>query len=923
MQDTIEIYLDGQLVDVSEDTELTMEIKSNFFTDIGNVECNRTWTLTLPKTVRNMAVMELPDKLGTGSRWRHNYHECEIRRGGIPIVTGGRATLDGCEDGILVIIYWGVFPEFKALQDEDKSLKELGSDLYLPFLKKNTADTLQDFKARGYGYADYNEMQLSDKTDEWKGWSVAQYSEVTSLQPLTSGKIRTGDTIGASVSGDRETDENYHAVKIPFVIGNKAQVNGIVGQGEYRAWAMLDAQYNVIDLADEPKSTFGGEAEREYDFRLTNTGYMYLVCEKEATVITKLRLGVVGRSTDTTIEWGAYDPTGTYNEKWGDLTVAANTEGVVEWTVENQSKPLNTYIYFKQSQSGVLTGYYVTDNTGTYGEKSALGFFKNTGKSLCVTIEYNTETPKQTDYTLRPTSDTAWLIVNADMRYSRADAVVKLYGTTKVSTSATPVGAHAIQPSVTVDWILALIKERTGVSFTFPAKEQAVIKSLAVPLVTCDSDEKTWITKNLSAEIATQGQLGNLSLQYEQIPDWIDIATGVIKVTQSCTATVECIAYIDISTDGWKPTIEGSGRFEGGMYITANDYIRMTIHHTDGDTEDDHYIIGASEDAATPLQIISASGSQFHNGIYTRMIIGNGGIDFEEGDTIRLELCNDEGTHKGLRLYDGTLTMKLEESDEVPYGGNFPIGKNLPDIKVLDFVKFLCLLTGTFPQQLRDGNGEITMVSYDTIRDGQAQAYDWTDRLIPADRRNTPRKVAYTMGEWCRHNIYKWKQDNQTRGKYDGDLQIDCDVLEYSRDAWELPFAASDYNRIPIRTATDGSRYYSGNRGDKDATYQFNACEPRVMNIIGSLDKDNVERAALTFNIDLNTIFKDKYETLRKAVERPHIITDRFYLSDLEIMAFDETKPVYLTQYGQYFIVNKLTVSAEGWTEAELIQINQ
>ena len=37
MKDTIEIYLDGELVDVSEDTELTLEIKSNFFTDIGDV----------------------------------------------------------------------------------------------------------------------------------------------------------------------------------------------------------------------------------------------------------------------------------------------------------------------------------------------------------------------------------------------------------------------------------------------------------------------------------------------------------------------------------------------------------------------------------------------------------------------------------------------------------------------------------------------------------------------------------------------------------------------------------------------------------------------------------------------------------------------------------------------------------------------
>ena len=923
MKDTIEIYIDNQLVDVDEGTELRMEINSNFFTDIADVESNRTWTVTLPKTVRNMALMGMPDRLGTGSTWRHRYHACEVRKNAIPLFIDGRATLDSCEDGIAMIIYWGVFPSFQKLQDEDKALNELGTDLHLTFKKNNNPDPLADFKTRGYGYADYNELQLSDKSSEWMGWAVAQYAEVTSLVQLTSGKIKTGTETGASVSADRETDADYASAKIPFTIGRRAQVNGIVGQGDYRAYALLDSNYRVIDIADEPKAVFGGDVEREADFRLTNTGYMYLVCEKEAATLTSISLRVQGRSSATTIEWGAYDPTGTINEQWGTFTVEANTEGIVTFDAGRRQKQANCYIYFKQTQSGVLTGYNVTDGTGTYGEKGVTGFLKNANKNICCTIEYDTTTPRQTDYNIRPTSDTAWLIVNADMRYSRSDAVVKIFGTTPVKlTVSLPRSAHAIQPTVTVDWILSLIKEKTDVTFRFPEAETAFISTLAIPIIENQSDRETWKSKDFTATIETQRQLGNCKLQYSELPDWLELKDGKLRVTQSCTATVEVSAYVDFSTDGWKPASTGTGHGAAATYITSNDYMRLIIAHEKKDEESDIYIIGASTDAETPEQTITASESQFNGGTYTRMIIGNGSVDFEEGDTLALEFCNDEATHKSLKLYDGKCTMKLEESDTVPYGGNFPIGKNLPDIKVLDFVKFLCLLTGTFPKQMKEQTGEVEMIRYDVLKDRQAEAYDWTRALIPATDRNAPRKVQYTTGEWCRHNRYKWKQDNETRGTYDADIQLDCETLEYQRDAWELPFAASDFNRIPIRTATDGSRYAWNASGEKDATYQYKACEPRIMNIIGSLDDEGNETAALTFNIDLQSIFKEKYETLRRTLERPHVITERFYLTDLEIMEFDETRPVYLQQYGQYFIVRRLSVSAEGWTEAELVQIN-
>lgn len=918
MKDKIELYIDGQLVDISEDTEITLEIKSNFLTDIGQVECNRSWTVNLPKTVRNLAITGIPDKLGTDSVWKHQYHECEYRRNGVPIVTGARATVDECEDGIAMTMYWGVFDDFQKLKEGDVALNTLKSDLYLRFNKKNEVDEKTVFLTRGYGYADYDEYKLKEESDEWKGWSVPQYAEAQEIKKLTAEtKIRTGEELEVDVSGDYETDVNWKSLKLPFVLGERAQVNGIAGEGEYRAYALLDKDMKVVELAPIPADTFGGDVEREPLRSLPNPDYFYLVRVAERAIIKKIRLKVTGvKDSETKIEWGflAFDGTAT---KCGDVTIEKGFDGIKEWDVDKKEKPQDTYVYFKQSAANMMYIYKVTDATGTYGgyrEGSSMG--GNPSLNICVTIVKDTTKPIAIDYVIEPTYETRWLIVNANMLYSRQDAAVKIFGKTKVEMSKT-YKVHAIQPSVTVDWLMRLIKEKTGVEFVFPDKDKAFIGSLAVPVIDNKSDEMTWYTKNAEGRFVNMTKLGFIQAVITQTPDWMDSTDG-IKIIQPCTVRIEVTAYVDISTDGWRPT--GSSSNRGDLYITSNDYIRMVVKHADKNAEDDVYIIGASSDASTPDQTINTTPDEFYGGKWTRMIIGDGTITFEEDDEITFEFCNDQGTHKGLRLYNGTLSMELEESDEVPFGGNFPIGKNLPDIKVLDFVKFLSLITGTFPKQIKT-EGKVEMVSYDTLKERTGEAYDWSDRLIAATRRNSPRNVKFLMSGWCRHNYYKWKEDEQTRGVYDGDIVLDCDTLEYSRDVWELPFAASDKNRIPIRTSTDGSRYPTRS-GEKEATYQYSACQPRIMNIVSQISGAGVEKAALKFNIDLNKIFDEKYETLRRTLRRPHVITEWLYLSNIEIMDFDETRPVYLKQYGQYFVVTKLSVQTDGKTEAEMIQLN-
>ena len=920
MTEKTELYIDGQLVDISNDTEITLEIKSNFLTDIDQVECNRSWTVKLPKTVHNLAVMGIPDRLGTDSVWKHQYHECEYRKNGVPVVSGARATIDECEDNIVLTMYWGVFEDFQKLKEGDVSLDKLNPDVYLTFNKKNTPDLEETFLERGYGYADYDEYRLKEDSNEWKGWSVSQYEEAQNIYQLVADKkIRTGETLDVAVSGEYETDSNWKCIRLGLAIGSRAQVNGIYGEGNYRAYALLDKDMKVLELAPIPVQTFGGDVEREPKNTLPFADYYYVVRVAERATMKTIRLKIKGASEEAKIEWGVITQSGAAT-KYGEVTVEAGFDGILEWDAEGKEKPQDSFVYFKQSKANMMYVYRVQDMSGTFGGyKEGFEMGENPQLNINVTIIKDTTTPEKVDYMIEPTYDTRWLVINANMQYSREDVCVKIFGSTRVEIKRNWV--HAIQPSVTVEWLMGLIKDKTGVEFVFPESEKNLIKKLALPIIDNKSDEKTWETKNAVGWFANTTQLGMIRTVITQTPDWLDTTNG-IKVKQPCTATVEVSCYIDISTDGWRPT--GSSSNRGDLYVTSNDYIRMVVKHKgeDGRGEDeDVYIIGASSDASTPDQIINASPDEFFNGKWTRILIGNGVMDFEIGDEMTFELCNDTGTHKGLKLYNGEITMKLKESDEVPYGGNFPIGKNLPDIKVLDFIKFLALITGTFPKQMK-GSGKVEMVRYDTLKDRIGEAYDWSERLIAATARNTPRKVKFLIGSWSRHNYFKWKQDSQTRETYDGDLQLDCDILEYSRSVWELPFAASDKNKIPIRTASDGSRYPTRKTGQKDATYQYQSCQPRIMNVVGQTNTEGDIEAALTFNIDLNGIFQEKYETLRSTLRRPNMITEWLYLSNVELMDFDETRPVYLKQYGQYFVVTRLKVQSDGKTEAEMIQLN-
>lgn len=672
-----QLFIDGQLMDLSENTSITLDIKSNLFRDVTKMTANNTYTIQLPKTVHNMTVMELSARPTAVTKYPYIFHDVRYLRNGLEIIKEGRATVLSIGETIEISIYWGIYPALSKLKESDLKLNELETDERLLFVEANNTADRQTAIQQGVFYADYISEQIDDSDSE--------------------------------------------------------------------AWA------------------------------------------------------------------------GTYN----DITEDGEITNTHKWDI---------YAYRK--------------------------------------------------------------------KYYR-------------------------QPCVTCGWLLELIATNTGVRFEFPNTESQYIEELVIPLVSNKADDKT-ITGKIDAEFVKQASTGEMSFtlndSISSVSEQKGATTNILNVTKDCTLSfdVQMKYSWDVEHGGWgQPDTGGSGSpdddidrpdYENSKQVFPY-YIEMNIEHysVTGDGETEKYTVGNAfyDDGTRKSYLVYEK--EAVNGRCYRLITGSGKLELKRFDKITFTLKNEGGTLYDTQMYDSFFTIGINIGDEVPIGGLFPIGINLPEITVIDFIRFLSVILGVFPKQVTNSE-KVTFVHYDDVLGMRDNAVDWSRKLIPSSNSNIPRKTEFSYSDYKQVNHYKWKEDEQTKGNYDADFLVDNKTLEYEQDVWTFPFAASDGNRIPIRTP------YS-KTGDNEKGGEYKGCNDRIVNLT------NDEKATLSFDIDLKKIFETKYDKLAKSLSRAHIVTERFNLSDLEILTFDETKPVYLAQYCCYFAVLEIKTTDNGYCEVQMIEI--
>lgn len=934
-----QLYIDGVLMDMSEDSAITLDIKSNLFRDITKMTANTTYTINLPKTAHNMAVLEFAGKPSTSSKYPYIFHTARYFRNGLEIIRNGRASVLSVKETIEISIYWGLFQALATLQSSDLKLNELNCTKYLRFTKNNSYDTYEKAIADGVFYGKYDTARVEDYSEEWQGYDRNLGRNSNNYYKLGVGKILTGTETGKYVSGDRVLDKAYKSTIIPFTAGMRATISKVLGKGQFRTWAILDSNKNVISLADD-----AGKTEKETYPVLPAPDPMLGMFVSAGACIANLETSVAMETISIrvraekagSVEYGALDTKTGETTPWGTYDVAA---GETEINVV-KSKPSGLLVYIKPSVDNMISmaistavaAYYLSD--GKLSQVQAGGAYS---------VKYTSES-EPIDVDLQAPATAAWLIINAMQEYSTGDTVTvtnntersaRANGTQTYSDDENILSSSdhgTVQPSVTVQYILDLITAQTGVAFGWSNQAKEIIKGLAVPLVTRKAVGQS-VAGTLEGRFGNRTRVGDppLIFQLSKVSEAFANSSTTDWYSQ-LEVKIACTMVFDVQMNwSWDASqIEATFYLIEEIGYVSNEYgykyppcyieIKVVSVHTSDQEESEYtksYIVGVQPDDDGKMWVKNNLRDMV-DGRFIHLIAGRGEIELAEGDIVTFTAKNLRGNRLfDLQLYNGRLTASIKQSDEVPYGGNFPIGKNLPDIKVTDFLKCLCILTSTYTSQ-RFRGGTLSFADIMSLWETKAQAVDWTKKLIPSEASNHPRQTDFSVEEYCQHNIYKWKEDDTVYQQHDADMTVDNETLEYTQDVITLPFAATNGNRIPIYEWEDVNVIVGDTTFKKRKATKYKACKDRIVN----LTKNDAGYAELAFNIDLQDIFDNKLEKLRKTVANPHHIVERFNLSDLEILNFDETKPVYLAQYGAYFAVLEIKTTSSGYCEVTMIELN-
>lgn len=772
-----QLYIDGILMDLDDNTKIVLNIKSNLFRDVTKMTANNTYTIQLPKTMHNLSVLEHADKPKADTEYPYIFHSCRYFRNGLEIIKEGRLNVMSVTETINAAIYWGLFPAFSALQENNTKLNELGSGNYMKFDLRNTPCTKEEACNKGIFYAYYNPYQIDEQEDSFTVAYTKNTPTTSEQLVLKTGRIKTGTTVGAYVDGLVQDDSDWKCIIVRFYPTMIAYINAY-GEGDYRAYAVLDRNMKVVELADEPSSygikEFGVAASSRAAYLIIN----------------------------------------------------------IPSSLENDAQNMVRGAKNMRELSDIMNS--VEDFTGD------------------------------------------------DIATGNSDKDIPKY----------------LQPCVTANWILVNIKHKTGVEFRWNGAAERFIDTLVIPIVNNKADSNT-IQGRMDASINETSQLGVLSFDIINTVSSIKEKTG--EGLSEITVQSSCELHFDLQA-------RIKNKFSGEGYgIDMIHYFTIEV-------------VSTSEGKETKTEYTLSKGAMYDNGdarfyVWKKSDMIGGAmydvigasidIKLQQYDKVAFNIARSPLVSSGFSVYGGTITATYKVGEEVPVGGRFPIDCNLPDMEVLSFIKFLSLVTGTFPLQISDSS-RVKFASYEDVFNNRKNAIDWSGMLIPLEWRNTPRQMEFSLSDYKQHNRYKWKEDEQTHMDNDADLKVYNRTLDYEQDMWTLPFAASDGNRIPIRTE---DKYGDSGGGE------YKGCKDRIMTFA---DK---EQAALEFGIDLQGIFDTKYKRLAASLSKAHIITEWMNLTDLDLLSFDESKPVYLAQYGAYFAVLELKASDNGYTEAKMMQL--
>ncbi len=452
-----------------------------------------------------------------------------------------------------------------------------------------------------------------------------------------------------------------------------------------------------------------------------------------------------------------------------------------------------------------------------------------------------------------------------------------------------------IHPCVRASWILERISRDSGINFLFPANIiDNLISKLLVPMLTKkgkgEDDNNQFGITGVYDNGQLDGYVLTVLIQKYYKNDYLEIVGSRDGL----------YAGVKILKNNTKIHIRGRMFFDfTGSTMPNPRFVAYKV------------VDGAAEEVFSVSYIdLENKGSQtwfvsFEYDDYTTVLSAGDVIYFAFADTGFFT------NNWGITTFVVGLLAFTEETSVFEDGvsdGYFPIISNLPSVKQIDFLKALASMSGTFAV-VKD-KATIQFVSMDEVISNKSKALNWTRKVIASYPENKPKTISFSLDGFAQKNMYKWKEDDSVSGSYDGYIYVDDETIEVSKDSVTLPLAATEMR-------VDKAYIPLYEYGDNDEVGELGKVEPRIL-----LEMNNNGKSKATFNgLGWSTLLNRNYQSYKKVVRNPVIITERISISDIDLKELDVTVPVYLGQYGRYYALISVKSEDTGVCECKLLQL--
>lgn len=135
---TRELIIEGQHVDLSPDTDITLEYVSNVLGDFGKISLSRSYTVKLPRSLRNSRILDDPGRPGHESAGARRFLTARYYRNGIDLLGDAQAyVLRTTAEAYELALVWNTLPALQALSQSKKTLNDLAGLSRLTWIGSN------------------------------------------------------------------------------------------------------------------------------------------------------------------------------------------------------------------------------------------------------------------------------------------------------------------------------------------------------------------------------------------------------------------------------------------------------------------------------------------------------------------------------------------------------------------------------------------------------------------------------------------------------------------------------------------------------------------------------------------------------------------------------------------------------------------